>query len=68
MINIQAFLRAVSLPRNFSYVDEMIENEMIERSVVSKLSRGNISLQSGRFCTQQELADRVRKVTAHKFI
>lgn len=44
-----------------------IEKE-IERKIVSRLSRGNISLQTGRYVTKQDITDRYNKIKNHRFI
>lgn len=44
-----------------------IEKE-IERKIVSRLSRGNVSLQAGRYVTQQDITDRYNKIKNHSFI
>jgi len=40
----------------------------IEQSIVTRLSRGNVSLQSGRYVTEQEITERYNKIKKFDFI
>lgn len=49
-------------------VDEQQIEKNIERVIVSKLARGNVSLQSGRYITRKEIDARYERIKQHSFI
>jgi hypothetical protein len=67
-MNIKAIVNAFKLPQKYAQLQSKADTESVERKIVSSLSRGNVSLQSGRYMTEDELSLRVNKVTQHKFI
>lgn len=42
--------------------------QRIRAKVVTTLSRGNVSLQNGRFLTKKDLDERLEKVVKHSFL
>lgn len=38
-----------------------------ERKLVSKIARGNINLQLGRYQTSQDITDKIKKLASYKF-
>ncbi|MBE0508348.1 MAG: hypothetical protein IBX50_16795 [Marinospirillum sp.] len=42
--------------------------QRIRTKVVTTLSRGNVSLQNGRFLTKKDLDERLDKVVKHSFL
>lgn len=67
-MNIKAIVNAFKLPKTYTQLQKKSDAASVERKIVSSLSRGNVSLQSGRYMTEDELSLRVNKVTQHKFI
>lgn len=67
-MNIKAIVNAFKLPKTYTQLQSEADSDSVERKIVSSLSRGNVSLQSGRYMTENELSLRVNKVTQHKFI
>jgi hypothetical protein len=66
-MNIKAIVNAFKLPKKYTQLQSTTDAESVERKIVSRLSRGNVSLRSGRYMTEDELSLRVSKVTQHKF-
>lgn len=48
--------------------EEQIFEKCIERTIVSRLARGNVSLQAGRYITRQEIDARYEKIKQHSFV
>lgn len=67
-MNIKAIVDAFILPKTYTQRQGKVDSKSVERKIVSSLSRGNVSLQSGKYMTEDELSLRVNKVTQHKFI
>ncbi|WP_019895289.1 hypothetical protein [Hydrogenovibrio halophilus] len=67
-MNMHSILNAFRLPRPLSVEQERAETQAVEKKIVSRLARGNVSLQSGRYLTREELSLRAQKIAQHKFI
>lgn len=67
-MNIQSIFDAFRLPRSLSAEQERNESQAIEKKIVARLARGNVSLQFGRYLTKEELSVRAQKIARHKFI
>lgn len=48
--------------------EEQNVEKFIERTIVSKFARGNVSLQAGRYITRQEIDARYEKIKQHSFV
>lgn len=67
MFNRKGLFESPKILKNVFKEEKEFEKE-IERIIVSKLARGNVSLQAGRYITRQEIDARYEKIKQHRFV
>jgi len=67
MLKFKKILFAPKMP-TYAFKKEQEIEKCIERTIVSRLARGNVSLQAGRYITRQEIDARYEKIKQHSFV